>query len=345
MVRTSFNAVVGNPPYQGDAHQQLYVSHYLVGRTITNDHLVMVFPTGWQAPKYRNGLSPMNTDDVKKDRRIVNIRNLTDAFNGIPGAKSTNILYWRANHNNGLDGHQIVYTSDDIIPSVVMLPLTADDMEKPDQLLTLGRCVHNSPWGMMDVYVSTRSPYGIRSNTVQTNSELFGDGDIRLLYSDRGKRKVTRTTADRLKPTESLHKYKVFAPKAWGNLSGGQHLGGSYADVVIGYPGDACSESFLEIGPFDDLTQAERTARYIMTQLVRSLLLLKKVAHHLNRDHFSVVPIVIMEGDSWDMTIDNIDERLFYMYDVPDNVRQFVRENIQPRTTDNIKTLDCYTNS
>ena len=70
----------------------------------------MIFPTGWQELKIKNGLQHMNTEDVKYDKQIVSIDNIVDGFKGVLGAKKTNIIYWKRGYDNGLDGKQLVYT-------------------------------------------------------------------------------------------------------------------------------------------------------------------------------------------------------------------------------------------
>ena len=40
----------------------------------------MIFPTGWQELKFKNGLKLMNTPEVKYDKQIVYIDNIVDGF-------------------------------------------------------------------------------------------------------------------------------------------------------------------------------------------------------------------------------------------------------------------------
>lgn len=47
-----FDVIVGNPPYQGENHQQLYPDFYLAAKK-NSDRFCLIFPTGWQEPKER----------------------------------------------------------------------------------------------------------------------------------------------------------------------------------------------------------------------------------------------------------------------------------------------------
>lgn len=106
-----FDFCIGNPPYQGDNHMQLYPDFYLESQKIAG-FIDMIFPTGWQAPKNALNLKKMNTKDVKEDRQIVLIDNIHNAFANVVGAFETNIILWKKDYDNGNDGKQLIYTDD-----------------------------------------------------------------------------------------------------------------------------------------------------------------------------------------------------------------------------------------
>ena len=45
----TFNAIVGNPPYQGSARVQLYPTFYQLAIQL-GEIVTLIFPTGWQKP-------------------------------------------------------------------------------------------------------------------------------------------------------------------------------------------------------------------------------------------------------------------------------------------------------
>ena len=77
-----FEVIVGNPPYQGVNHQQIYPQFYLWSRK-NCDQMSMIFPSNWQKAIYKNGLKLMNTEDVKYDKQIVSIDNIDDIDEGL----------------------------------------------------------------------------------------------------------------------------------------------------------------------------------------------------------------------------------------------------------------------
>ena len=73
-----FDFIIGNPPYQGDNHMQLYPDFYVssieIGKCVE-----LIFPIGWQKPTNANHLKKMNSPAVKEDKQIVFIHNV-DVF-------------------------------------------------------------------------------------------------------------------------------------------------------------------------------------------------------------------------------------------------------------------------
>ena len=108
---TKFDFVVGNPPFN-NGKSQIYTDFYLLGRSISNC-VDMIFPTGWQEPKMANNLSKLNKKEIKEDKQIVLIDNKQNVFPGVTGAEWTNIIIWKKDYDNGLDGCQKILTNGD----------------------------------------------------------------------------------------------------------------------------------------------------------------------------------------------------------------------------------------
>jgi len=106
-----FTLAASNPPYQGNSHSQVYPLFYLSAIEVA-DIVSMIFPSNWQEPskKSAKGLNRMNTTQIKEDKQIVFIDNRNGVFEGIAGAADTNIILWKRNYNNELEGLQSIYT-------------------------------------------------------------------------------------------------------------------------------------------------------------------------------------------------------------------------------------------
>lgn len=124
--KMKFDYIIGNPPYQGDNHHQLYPDFYIESKKIA-DNVELIFPTGWQAPKNALNLQKMNTKEIKEDKQIVFINNVHDVFKNVVGASETNIIYWKKDFDNGYDGKQLIYT-DGKNPEIKKLIYNKEDL-------------------------------------------------------------------------------------------------------------------------------------------------------------------------------------------------------------------------
>ena len=168
-----FEVIVGNPPYQGVNHQQIYPKFYLWARNNCNI-MSMIFPTGWRSPKKFHGLGIMNNSDVKYDKQIVYIDDINDGFKGVTGAKNTNIIYWKKGYDNGLNGKQLVYT-DGENPQEIKFSISKSEIERLPEVLKLVDCVkkkEGDDYIGVDTITTGRGPYGLGTDFLSKNSDM-----------------------------------------------------------------------------------------------------------------------------------------------------------------------------
>ena len=340
--RMKFDAVVGNPPYQGNNHQQIYPYFYLAARQVSGNYVSLIFPTGWQEPKNANNLSKLNNEEIKADRQIIRIDNCQNVFPGISGAEWVNIILWKKGYDNGFDGEQMIYVNG-LEPTRKSLPWEAAAVVKPKQILALSQIVIDyGKFESVQTYTSVLKPYGLRTDVFGNydkyklptmQEKRLSDSDIRVI----GLRMIRYIPKEYPIPkrTVALAKYKVFVPYAWGNMSETAGLGGAYADIIIASPNDICTETYLESGCFDDFDTAKRHAKYLMTKFARALLFVNKTSQH-STTAWGAVPVQDYTESWWDKSIEEIDEELFKKYNVPQDIIDFVKENIQTKSIDNI---------
>lgn len=58
-----FEVIVGNPPYQGANHKQIYPKFYLWARNNCNI-MSMIFPTGWRSPRTIDNILGYDGKDI-----------------------------------------------------------------------------------------------------------------------------------------------------------------------------------------------------------------------------------------------------------------------------------------
>lgn len=344
-----FEVIVGNPPYQGVNHQQIYPKFYLWARNNCN-MMSMIFPISWQYVKIMHGLGLMNTPEVKRDKQIVYIDNIIDGFNGVTGAKNTNIVYWKRGYDNGLNGKQLVYT-DGKDPKEIKFNISKSEIERIKEITDLVKCL--GEFTGVDTITTGRGPYSLGSDLF-INPTKFGitselkvkkeNDDIRI-FGKIGKIKDIRyinsdSTLPKPREGNKWGYWKILLPINWGNFSG-KYLGGAYSNIIISGPTDLCTESYLECGKCNTFEEVQKHSKYCMSKFARALLLDNKFDYHNNKSYWVSVPIQDYSENFWNSdNIDDIDEGLFNKYNVPEDIRKFVIENIQPKTTDDILGYD-----
>lgn len=346
-----FNAVVGNPPYQGVNHSQIYPFFYLSSIMI-GEHVSLIFPVGWQEPKNANNLSRMNTKEVKTDKQIVFIDNRQNVFPGISGAEWTNIILWKKGYDNGLEGAQLVYTNGKN-PTEVELLWEATQKPKPAEIIKLAELVkENRPFASIDAITSVRKPYGLSTDVIANSDTenykkyhigpLFREkqnlDDIKI-YAKSGLVLYVPRNYRFPKTTQALKKYKVFIPYAWGNMSEKTGLGGAFSDIIIGSPYEVCTETYLESGCFDDFETAKKHSKYLLTKFCRALLYMNKNSQH-STTAWGAIPIQDYSESWWLKSIKEIDDELFKKYNIPEEIKQYVYNNFQTRSEDNIVNFE-----
>ena len=343
--RMKFDAVVGNPPYQGNNHQQIYPYFYLAARKTSNNYVSLIFPTGWQEPKNANNLSKLNNPEIKADRQIIHIDNCQNVFPGISGAEWVNIILWQKGYDNRLDGEQLVLTNGSN-PIEKELPWETATVQKPQQILYLLEYVRKcGSYISLQKYTSARKPYGLSTDVFgdfekyhlpSMSEERISNTDIKVI----GLKQVRFIPRDYPLPkrTNAIDKYKVFVPYAWGNMSATAGLGGAFADIIVAKPYEICTETYLESGCFDSLDKAQKHAKYLMTKFARAMLFVNKTSQH-STTAWGDVPSQDYSEDWWSKSIAEIDECLFKKYNVPSDIAEFVRKNIQTKNESNIVNL------
>ncbi len=340
--KMKFNAVVGNPPYQGLNHQQIYPYFYLMSKKI-GKYVSLIFPTGWQEPKDGNNLKLLNSKEVKQDVQIKFIDNRQNVFEGVPGAEWVNIILWEKDSDNNLSGKQQIFTNGKN-PRIEELLISKNDIIKPQEIIDLANLVIQSDgFKSLQLNTSVRKPYGFSTDVFKDpskyglepfNLERENADDIKI-YGNKGEIRYVNKNYVIPKKTKAFNKYKVFVPYAWGNWSESSGLGGAFANIIIGSPNEICTEYCLESGCFDTFKEAQKHAKFLNTRFARALLYLNKHSQH-STTAWGAVPILSYTEDWWEKSIEEIELELMKKYKITDNIKNFVLDNLQKRDESNI---------
>lgn len=342
-----FDVIIGNPPYQL-GRRQIYADFYRMAVDLKPDLLCVVFPVGWQKPTNTNGLSQLNNEKYKRDRHLIRIDNYyedgPDRLFPNVGTGGVNIVLRDSHKDNGGDIEKFEYGQ---MVGRVVLPISQEESDKPDELKSLLARVDYS--NNMEQLGSSSKPYNFRADPLRA-PQVYGitlendrqrQDDVRLFgllpRGGRGYKYTSRATIPRISP--NIDTYKLFVPKAWGNMSKNAGLGGSYSNIGIARPGDICSETFIEFGPFKSDEEARKMAKYFFTKFFRALLFLAKDSQNTAKEKYKFIPLPDLSKPYFNKSIAEIDEALFEEYNIPQEIREFIRKNIQTRDESNIDIL------
>ena len=114
-------------------------------------------------------------------------------------------------------------------------------------------------------------------------------------------------------------KYKIFIAEAYGC----GEIGEIPSTPVLSTPGELCTETFLQIGPFETQQEAENMLSYIRTKFFRALVGIKKQTQHTTQKVYQFVP---MQDFSKPWT----DKELYMKYGLSENEIEFIESNIKP---------------
>ena len=133
----------------------------------------------------------------------------------------------------------------------------------------------------------------------------------------------------------NIEKYKVMIPESNGSGELGEPLG----KFEIGYPGDSSTTTFIGIGSFDTLEEAQNCEKYLKSKLVRCLLGILKITQHNPQATWAYVPMQDFTKNSnidWSQTVAEIDKQLYKIYglDKPTeegyDLVKFIEEKVTP---------------
>lgn len=126
---------------------------------------------------------------------------------------------------------------------------------------------------------------------------------------------------------EYMKKWKVFVPG-----SNGAVQRGGIGTPAIGAPGEIATQTFIPFGMFETRQDAENCEKYLKTKFARSLLSILKVTPSNGRKTWANVPNQDFTNNSnidWSKSIEEIDEQLFDIYELSDDEKNWIKENIK----------------
>lgn len=124
-------------------------------------------------------------------------------------------------------------------------------------------------------------------------------------------------------------KYKVLVPKS----NGSGALGEVLSTPLIGEPLIGYTQSFISIGSFDNVNEAEACLKYIKSKFARVMLGILKATQDNSKEVWRLVPLQNFTSESnidWSKSVADIDQQLYAKYGLDESEIAFIESKIKP---------------
>ena len=344
-----FDVILGNPPYNmnnmgyGNGSDPLY--HYFVdcGMILTTKGMLIhparfLFNAG-KTPKEWN--KKMLNDPHFK---VANYwTNSSDVFPDVEINGGIVISLWNKYKNYGKIGFFSPYKELHSIMAKVKAKEEASfsSIVGPRELYGLTDDLYKEN-PQMEGKQSKGHKYSLGANIFNVFPDLFyedkpeDNNDYVLIYGRKNNercsmwfRKSYVTIAD------NLLKYKVIISKADGAAGklGSPIPARVLGKIEIGTPNLAYTDTFIGIGSFDTLDEAEACRKYVKSRFTRTMLCTIKVTQDNSKELWANVPLQDFTSSSdidWSREVFEIDRQLYSKYGLTDDEIHFIETMIKP---------------
>ena len=331
-----FDVIVGNPPYQlndgsggsSDSAMPIYNKFIAQAIKLNPSNLLMIIPSKWMVGG--RGLNKFR-EIMMKDTRLRYLHDFENSSSCFPGVHiDGGVCYflWEASYKGKT--HFVFESNDGTVNEsdhYLENPYSQYVIRDNRVVSILDKTAKDA--GFKSI-VSSVKPFGIRGYLFNEPerypesglSEKPFDGSVRV-YGVKGIKGGARRVSGYVRKDfvstnqEAVNKYKLFFTTSYSTNAT------IPPDVIIGNPGDICTETFLLIGPFDTKEQQMNCKQFIETSFFRFLLYFGKGTMHVNKDVFSLIPLQDF-SKTW------TDELLYKKYGLDDNEIAFIESMIRP---------------
>ena len=162
--------------------------------------------------------------------------------------------------------------------------------------------------------------------------ESEADDDVKVIGVIKNKRNwryINKRYVDI--ENENLYKYKVIVPRANGTGTLGEVL----SSPIVLAPNEGYTQTFIGIGAFSTIDEAENTLKYIKTKFARAMLGILKIDQHNEKDTWKKVPLQNFTPESdidWSVSIAEIDKQLYKKYGLTQEEIDFIESHVKEMT-------------
>ena len=332
-----FTVICGNPPYQmndgggtGDSAKPIYHLFINQAKRLNPHYLTMIIPSRWM--KGGKGLDKFRAD-MMHDTHICNLFDYEKAEScfGNNVHIDGGVCYFLFDSNYDGPCHYVYQNSDGYcdISDRYLNNGIIDTIVRDSRQISI---IDKTSFGdRFSACVSARNPYGFCADFFN-HPERYPDVDCVIrkdaehqvsIFGVKGiKGGAKRITgfiriSDVKKNQDAVSKYKLFFSKAYLTTSTVP------PEIIKAAPNDICTETFLEIGPFDDEESMRNALSYLKTKFARALLFFNRHSLNISQESFSLIPLQ-------DFSKPWTDAELYAKYNLTQDEIHFIESMIKP---------------
>lgn len=322
----NFDVIVGNPPYQettgGGNNGGLPLYQYFVKKAyeLTSRYSSMIIPCRWYTESQDNKYTGIRDILLSKNtREIHDFESNESLFKGVYIAGG--VCYYLSDKQ--YTGKCNFYNHSDGLKCIDSIDLCSiKTLIRHKEMRDIVCKVESHKETTLDTQVSNTAPFGFkrayRGSTCRTDRE-----DIRLISSDYD---TFVSINDISKNRELVSKYNVYVGynQTFNN--------GELSSVGILKPNEVCTLTYILVGNFECLVDAENCEKYIKTKFVRALIREVTSTLGVTAKNYRLVPVQNFTYSSdidWSKSIEDIDHQLYKKYGLTDAEIQYIEKTIK----------------
>ncbi|WP_024859065.1 Eco57I restriction-modification methylase domain-containing protein [Ruminococcus albus] len=335
--KMTFDAVVGNPPYQATTSGgigngkaatqakpifQLFVQQ---AKVINPGYVSMIIPARW----YNGGmgLNEFRKDmiDDKRMACLIDFYNARNCFPTVDIAGGICYFLWANNHDGDCE---IVNKLENGAEDRLIRPLGefGELIIRSNKAISIIKKVLNKAEGFWDKHVSALDTFGISSK--EKGHPNYQPGDIQLLHSvgfnGQGIDYISPDVVTKNQELIQKYKIKISILIPQGGESGVQPENGyrSISGPQILPPGVVDTFSYLNVAFFDTEQEAKNFFGFLIGKFARFMLRTTFSSVHLSKNNFIFVP-------EMDFTQEWSDEKLYDYFGLDENEVEFIEKTMR----------------
>ncbi|WP_297569111.1 Eco57I restriction-modification methylase domain-containing protein [uncultured Anaerovibrio sp.] len=337
-----FDFCIGNPPYQedrqGDSNTATPVYNVFMDAAYsTSKKTMLITPARFL---FNAGYTPKNWNDkMLNDEHLKVLQYMPDssnAFSGVDIKGGVAITYRDEEKDYGAIE---IFTQFRELNKICKKVISQNSFKSIVDIIVSSFAYHytrklyeENP--QLNGRSSKGHDYDIQSNAFSVFPEIFfdkinkKDDYIRILGRENQLRTWKYILRKYVTNVFNLDYYKVFLPKAMGAGQFGEIL----PEAIIGSPGDGSTVTFISIGSFGTVKEANNLMNYTKTKFVRALLGILKVTQDNTPGKWKYVPLQDFTPNSdidWSKSVSEIDQQLYKKYGLSQEEIDFIESHVK----------------